>query len=530
MSDGLTEGQVAPAEGDVPLLAARDLWKAFGATQALRGVSLTIAPGEIHGLCGQNGAGKSTLVKILTGLVRPDQGAISFQGREVRFARPADAQAAGIAVVDQELSVVPALTVAENVRLGAQDTPFFVRKRKADANVTAILERVGIGDIRPDTRLETLSMPLRQLVEIARLLDRNAQLLILDEPTASLSRGDSLIVFAALRELVSRGHSVLYVSHRLDEVLDLCDKITVLRDGQLVAMHEIAEINHQKLVRLIVGEDGTRAMAEGAANAAHRSNRATHAGHEREIVIERVSLPPALTSFSYRIQPGEVVGLAGQVGSGATEILRSLGGLEPDALVDVTCDGKALRLRKPADAIAAGIYFVSNDRQTEGLFLSRSIETNLVGTRLRLLSKLGFVRTGKARRLAASLAERVVVRGARLSADAADLSGGNQQKVFIGRTLDASRNRLLLLDEPTRGVDVGGRAEIHNLIRNACAEGTSVVFSSGESDEVLALADTIITLKAGEVVAVHARAEMTEESLLAETTGTVGPAEVSVGV
>lgn len=504
------------------MLEATELWKTFGATKALRGVSIDIRRGEIHGLCGQNGAGKSTLVKVLTGSLRPDSGSIRLLGERVRFAKSADAQAAGIAVVDQELSVVPALSVAENIRLGAKDAPLLLRRRSTAREVVELLQRVGIRDLSPSTRLETLSMPLRQLVEIARLLDRDAQLLVLDEPTASLSRGDSLVIFSALRELAEHGHSVLYVSHRLDEVLDLCNRITVLRDGTRVGVHDVAEIDHEMLVRLIIGESGTRKVIDSALRAANQHQQEPEARPARhsDTVIENVSLPPKVGSFSYRLHPGEIVGLAGQVGSGASEILRAVAGLEPDASVWVDQDGRKLALRKPAHAIAAGIYYVSNDRQGEGLFLQRSISTNLIAMRLRRLSKFGFVQITRAQQLARSLAQRMGVRGAHLSATASELSGGNQQKVLIGRTLDVERNRLLLLDEPTRGVDVGGRADIHTLIRTAAAAGTSVFFSSGEPDEILSLADTVITLQAGRVVAIHPRGELDEARLLVETTGT----------
>jgi ABC-type sugar transport system ATPase subunit len=500
------------------LLEVRDVSKAFGATQALRGVSLTVSPGEIHGLCGRNGAGKSTLVKILTGIEQPDAGIVRFQGEEVRFHRPRDAQAAGIAVIDQELSVVPVLTVEENVRLGAIDTPF-MRRRNTSRRVRALLDRVGLTNLSPSSPVEHLSMAERQLVEIARLLDRDASLLLLDEPTASLSLEDSLIVFDALRKLASEGTGVLYVSHRLGEVLDLCSQVTVLRDGAVVADKPTAALDHDSLVNLIVGEfeqdrfeSGRRELdrAEGRDSASHASGTA--------VTIEHVAVPSKVVAFSLSILPGQVVALAGQVGSGTREVLRALAGLEPDARVAVTYSGRPLRVRRPSDALAAGIFYISNDRKNEGLFLSRSVEQNLLATRLKTLSKLGYVAPRVRRKVGRELASQVAVDPGMLSRPVAALSGGNQQKVFIGRCLDRRPTRLLLLDEPTRGVDAAGRESIHGLIRRASAQDAAVLFTSGEPDEVLELADVVVSFQHGTVVSIRSRSEVTEDRLLADTT------------
>lgn len=497
-----------------PLVECLGITKSYGATQALKGVDFAIRAGQVHGLCGQNGAGKSTLVKIITGLIRPDSGTMRLGGNDVVLRSPADAQANGIAVVDQELSVIPALSVAENIMLGTRGDPFWRGRGYAHDRVRKLLDRVGLRDVSPEARLETLPIATRQLIEIARLLHRNAKVLVLDEPTASLSRGDSLVVFAALRELVSHGHGVVYVSHRLDEILDLCNAITVIRDGRRVAYHRVSDVNHRSLVQLIVGEEGTADL-----RAQELAPEPSVGGDVPDAVrVRHLSIPLRVAGVSFSVRPGEVVGLAGQVGSGATEILRTLGGLEPTADADIEVAGTPVRLRSPAKAIAAGLHFVSNDRKGEGLFLSRSVATNLIATRLASLSKLGVIRSGLAHATAEHLYGKVGVRGARLKTDVGDLSGGNQQKVFIGRCLDRQPCLLLLLDEPTRGVDVGGRAEIHKLIRQACADGAAAIFASGEPSEVLTLADRVITLNAGHVIGTHTAAELTEAQLLAETT------------
>lgn len=513
-----------------PLLAVEDVSRAFGSTQALAAVSLTVARGEIHGLCGQNGAGKSTLVKIISGQLQPDGGRVVFDGREVSFSRPRDAQECGVAIVDQELSVVGALTVEENVLLGDVSEGLVVRRRRSHPRVRTLLERVGLGHLSLGTRVESLSMAERQLLEIARLLGREARLLILDEPTASLSRGDSLVVFGALRELAAQGASVLYVSHRLDEVLDLCHRVTVVRDGRRVADNATRELDHGTLINLIVGEQRAlemstpevRAQVKQDGQAPAASARGGHAAGG-EVVIRRLRVGDRVGEISLRISPGEIVGLAGQVGSGASEVLRALAGLEPDAAGELVVDGRPVQLGSPGRCARHGISFVSNDRKNEGLFLTRSVEHNLLATRLPAIGSRGVIGRGQVRRGAEALVEHLELTTTSLSAPVIDLSGGNQQKVFIGRSLRRDPSHLLLLDEPTRGVDVRGRADIHNLVRRAAAEGTAVLFASGEPDEMLELAHRIVCLQGGEIVSSRPAAEMDQEMLLAETTRTREP-------
>jgi ABC-type sugar transport system ATPase subunit len=511
---GAAEG--APAdEGHHPLLEIDGISRAFGNTQALRDVSLQVAHGEIHGLCGQNGAGKSTLVKIISGQLRPDSGTIRYDGTEVHFARPRDAQRCGVAIVDQELSIVPALSIEENVLLGHAKTPFFLKPRLSRPRVRDLLTRVGLSELVITSPAENLSMAQRQLLEVARLIGRDARLLILDEPTASLSRGDSLVVFSALRELVAQGHSVLYVSHRLDEVLDLCDRVTVIRDGRRVADEPTSQIAHADLVHLIVGAQHALELGRPDVPA---TPSALSERKEAKIHVANLQVRDRVSGISLQLWPGEIVGLAGQVGSGASEVLRALAGLEPDARGQLTVGSTDVRMGSPARSARNGVSFVSNDRKNEGLFLTRSIEHNLVATRLPTISRAGILRRGNVRRRAEELVEHVALKAPGLSASVADLSGGNQQKVFIGRTLGREASHLLLLDEPTRGVDVRGRADIHNLVRRAANDGTSVLFASGEPDEILQLADRVLCMQGGRIVSEHRAEDMTEELLLAETT------------
>jgi ABC-type sugar transport system ATPase subunit len=498
-----------------------DVHRRYGATQALRGVSLSVGPGEIHGLCGQNGAGKSTLVRILTGQTTADAGTIRVRGAQVELGSVSAAQEAGVAAVDQELSVVNCLTVRENLMLGSPRRPLFNRVRADRRQARAMLDRVGLSSLSPDASCEQLSMAQLQLIEIARLLGRSPQLLILDEPTASLSRADSLVVFQALREMAAQGHSVLYVSHRLDEVLDLCDRITVLRDGLRVADERADRLDQASLIHLITGD----VEAAASSRPARRSDDSAPAGPDRvdQRVEVRVSVRDKVEDVALTVHAGRIIGLAGQVGSGATEFLRAAAGLVPGAQVEIKIGGDAFRPRRPADATNRGIAFVSNDRKGEGLFMDMSVGHNLVATRLADFGPAGIVSRRDLSSVSGRLAGALQVKTRSVSAKMTELSGGNQQKVFVGRCLERSDVRLLLLDEPTRGVDVHGRAEIHQLVRTACADGIAVIFASGDPDEVLDLADEIVCLSHGSVVSHTPAAEMTGQRLLTETTRAVSP-------
>lgn len=485
----------------------RGVTKAFGPIVALDNVSFTLRPGEIHALVGHNGAGKSTLVKVLTGVVTPDQGEVLVNGTPVTLANPRQAQAAGIAVVEQELSLVPALTVLENILLGRVGTGSHSRGDDRRA-VQELLTRLGLSNVRPDTVVEDLSMAERQLVEIARALSRDARILILDEPTATLGEREIERVFAGVRELAAAGHGVIFVSHRLGEVLDLCSRVTVMRDGHMIASRPVAEMDRESIVELMLGKVAAKINVE----------RREGAVREGLVVIDGLTVPGHVTDFKLRANGGEIVAIAGQVGSGTSEVLRALAGLIPDARGHVSVAGRAMRLGAPKRAIRAGAVFASNDRKSEGLFLHQSVLRNLLATRLKKVSSWGIVRRGASTALAQRLAGLIGFDSKRLGAPADTLSGGNQQKVFLGRCLEKEDAILLLFDEPTRGVDVGGRADIHNLIRHAASTGNCVIFASTELDEIVDLADTVVTMFAGRITRIGRREEMTAADILAAMT------------
>jgi ABC-type sugar transport system ATPase subunit len=439
-------------------------------------------------------------------VVTPDQGEVLINGTPVTLTNARQSQAAGIAVVEQELSLVPALTVLENILLGR--VGLGLGSRGDRRQVQDLLTRLGLNDVRPDTVVEDLSMAERQLVEIARALSRNARILILDEPTATLGEREIERVFAGVRELASAGSSVIFVSHRLGEVLDLCSRVTVFRDGRMIASQPAAEMNRQSIVELMLGQVAERSQVE----------RRGITARERLVVIDRLSAPGHVTDFGLRANGGEIVAIAGQVGSGTSEVLRALAGLVPDARGDVSIAGRPMRLGAPQRSIRAGAVFASNDRKSEGLFLRQSVARNLLATRLKAVSHGGVLNRGRFSALARRLATLIGFDRKRLGAPAETLSGGNQQKVFLGRCLEKEGVTLLLFDEPTRGVDVGGRADIHNLIRHAASTGACVIFASTELDEIVDLADTVVTMFAGRITRIARREDMTAADILAEMT------------
>jgi ABC-type sugar transport system ATPase subunit len=486
----------------------RGVTKAFGPIVALDNVSFTLRPGEIHALVGHNGAGKSTLVKVLSGVVSPDQGQVLINGTPVTLKSPRQAQAAGVAVVEQELSLVPALTVLENILLGRVGAGGSRSRGDDRRRVQELLTRLGLNDVRPDTVVEDLVMAERQLVEIARALSRDARILILDEPTATLGEREIKRVFAGIRELAAAGHSVIFVSHRLGEVLDLCSRVTVMRDGRMIASRPVAEMDWESIVELMLGKVAEKSVVEG------------RAGGIREglVVIDRLSVPGHVENFGLRTNGGEIVAIAGQVGSGTSEVVRALAGLIPDARGHVSIAGRAMRLGAPQRSIRAGAVFASNDRKSEGLFLHQSVARNLLATRLKTVSRGGFLSPRMSTVLAQRLAGLIGFDPKRLGAAAETLSGGNQQKVVLGRCLEKEDAVLLLFDEPTRGVDVGGRVDIHNLIRDAASTGNCVIFASTELDEIMDLADTVVTMFAGRITRIGRRQEMTATDILTEMT------------
>ncbi|MFG1923109.1 sugar ABC transporter ATP-binding protein [Cryptosporangium sp. NPDC048952] len=473
------------------LVRVEGLSKSYAGTVAIDGVDLEIRAGEIHALCGHNGAGKSTVVRLLSGQESPDGGTIVVDGDPVELKTRRDAQTAGVALVDQELSVVPSLTVGENLLLGDRDAGWLNRRGAQRRRARQVLDALGLTHVRPEQPLSTLGLGERQLVEIARALGQRARLVILDEPTATLTDVESEHVYAAVRSVAAAGCAVLFVSHRLGEVLALCDRVTVMRDGAVVTTNDAAELTVPTLIRHMLGE------------APETAPRSRAESGDTVLELASVRVPDRFGALSLRVRSGTIYAIAGQLGSGASDVLRGLAGLVPAMAGDVTVGSTRLRLADPVAAARSGIAFASNDRKSEGLFLDRSTAVNLLATRIPALSRFGLVGPRRWTETESRMAELCGFSDRQLGQPVGRLSGGNQQKAFVGRSLERPGTRVLLLDDPTRGVDVGGRSAVHRLIREAAARGVAVVFSSTELDELVDLADVVLTMYQGRLVARH---------------------------
>lgn len=473
------------------LLSLRNITKSFGAVQALKDVSLAVAEGEVRAICGENGAGKSTLLKILMGIYRRDGGSIQLDGVEVAIDSSQAAQELGIALVAQELSLAPHLSVLDNIWLGNRNVPFFHRRREFRTRAAEAPDLLGV-DIDLDRPVASLTMGERQIVEIARLLTKNARVLILDEPTATLSDIEIEHMMATLRKLKSAGKSILYVTHRLGEVFEICDSVTVMRNGRDVAHESIGNIDRDTLVEQMLG----RAFEDMYPS--HTPSN-TVAG---QYAIRHLTVPGTVDDFSLTVPRGRIVGLAGQIGSGTESILRARAGLNPYATGTVEVDGTPVPLGSVAARVAENITYISEDRAGEGIF-ERNVLENIVASRLSDHAKFGVLNWGSLRRTATSLCAALNVDAVRLGANAFDLSGGNQQKLLFGRALGGDRPGVLLLCEPTRGVDVGARAEIYKLLREFCDKGYAVFFTSTDLEEIVGISDTVVTMFRGNVVSVY---------------------------
>jgi ABC-type sugar transport system ATPase subunit len=499
------------------MLEADSVSKRFGITVALDDVSVTFSSGEIHALLGENGAGKTTLTRIIAGVESPDSGEICFAGDPITHASPAAALSLGIGLIHQELSLIPALSVGANIFLGRE--PRTVRgsvdDRAIHRRTTEVLRYVGASCHSADL-VESLPLAEQQLVEIARILDRQPRLLIMDEPTASLSRESVARLFEILRELRDSGVAIVYISHEIQEVFVIADRVTVLRDGRVTMTKSIAKTNQDEVVRMMVGRE-LEALFPSRKSAPQGSARPS-------LEVERLSLPGHFEDVSFSLYPGEVVGLAGLIGAGRSALVQSLFGAPPSPLAprdlrgSIRVDGREIAVASPRDAIAHGIGLVPEDRKTEGLLLTLSLSENITLPQLTDLSRYGVVNRAQGARVSRAQIERLRIVTPSASVPARSLSGGNQQKVVLAKWL-AKRCSILLLDEPTRGVDIGAKTEIYAFIRELAENGSAVLFISSSLPEILGLSDRILVMRRGRIVAEHSPDSTSEESLLSAALG-----------
>ncbi|HKW49695.1 MAG TPA: sugar ABC transporter ATP-binding protein [Gemmatimonadaceae bacterium] len=492
------------------LLEVTNVHKRFGGVHALRAASLSVREGEVHALVGENGAGKSTLINILAGAVRRDAGRVVFTGREVDFHTPRQSQGAGIAVIHQDLVTLPALSVAENLLMGRMPA----RSGWLDRTAMRLaadeqLAQVGL-EIDPRTPMRDLSLSQQQLVEIARALSAGARLLVMDEPSSALTEYEAQRLLELVRRVRSRGVAVLYVSHRMAEVFAIADRITVYRDGAYVGTVAVAVTTPGAVISMMVGRD----LAVSTVPKAPRDP------EETILEVRGLARRDALRDVSLTVRRGEIVGLAGLVGAGRSEVARAIFGADRFDAGEIYLEGRRVRFRSPADAIRAGVAMVPEDRKGLALFLEQPVRSNISMVRLPTLARAGVVKLRRERALAVEQSRRLRIRAAGIEAPVRSLSGGNQQKTVLARWL-AMRPKLLVLDEPTHGVDVGAKAEIYALIRALAADGVAILLISSELPEVLDLSDRIVVMREGRVAAVLDRAQADEHTVMLHATGTI---------
>jgi len=500
-----------------PLVSFRRVSKRFPGARALEDVSFDVAAGSCHALCGENGAGKSTLGKLLAGINVPDAGEILVEGRPVHFNDPRDALRAGIGMVHQELSFCENLSVAENLCLG--DLPrrgLFVSRPAMERRARNLLEAI---EATVDVRrlVGDLTVAEQQIVQIAAAVGSGARVIIFDEPTSSLSQREADHLYGLMGRLRARGATCVFVSHRMPEIFRLCDTITVLRDGKHVATRAASTLDESALVQLMIG----RELDE------YLGHRADGEPGEARLTVERLSSPGRFHDIAFQVRAGEVVGLAGLVGAGRSDIAQAIFGLDAEARGRIEVSGKPLADRSPAAAMRAGIGLVPEDRKRQGLVGGLTALENLTLPTLEQLSRFGWIGLGAERALARETFERLKMPPPNLDAIAGGLSGGNQQKIVLAKWL-AARCRVLILDEPTRGVDVGAKAEIHALIRDLAAAGTSILLISSELPELLALSTRMLVLREGRLVGELPRSA-DQDALMRLMAGVDAPISLATG-
>ncbi|WP_434175946.1 sugar ABC transporter ATP-binding protein [Brachybacterium conglomeratum] len=494
---------------DSPLLEVRDISKTFPGVRALRGVSLELHAGEVLAVCGENGAGKSTLMNILSGIMPPDDGGrITFRGSPWAPRTPRDAKDSGLVIVHQELQLVPDLDVAQNIALGrdaGKGPRLLVNDRRRRRECAELLDRLGI-QIPVGARLGDLSVAEQQMVEIARALSYDAKALIMDEPTAALSQQEAEKLFELVEQLTAEGLGVIYISHRLNEVMQLADRVTVLRDGESVFTADRAEVTRPLLIEKMVGrpiEEDRRITSEPSRDVA--------------LEVAHLSTKALLDDVSFTLHRGEILGLAGLMGSGRTELARAIIGADPRSAGTLTIDGRPASVRTPSDAVARGLGYLSEDRKGSGLLLEKSVSDNIAIANLPRNTRFGVVDGSSLDTIADRHVRSLSIRTPSIHQTVRLLSGGNQQKVIIGRWLERDSD-ILIVDEPTRGIDVGAKEEIYAILEELAEAGKSIIVISSEIPEILRISHRIAVMSEGRLAGIVDRADATQDALMALAT------------
>jgi rhamnose transport system ATP-binding protein len=508
LPDAPGTGKAAAAAEETAVFRLLGVAKHFGGVTAVEDVDFDLRPGEVHALVGENGAGKSTLMKMVHGLYEPDEGTLEVGGEVVEFSSPRDAESAGIAMIPQELDLFPELSVTENLFVGRH------RPRTGwgglDRNTMQAEARRRLGSLGVDldvtTTVKRLSAANQQIVAIARALVGEAKAVVMDEPTASLTERETQQLFGIISDLTSSGVGVVYISHRLEEIFAISDRITVLRDGHHITTRPASELDAEELVRLMVGRPLNELFT-----------RSTSSPGEVALEVRGLGRSGEFEGVDLAVRGGEIVGLSGLVGAGRSELAQSIFGISPPEEGEILIDGEEVRVSSPQSAMERGIFYVPEERRSQGLILPFSIKNNITLSILDRISRFGFVPRTE-RQTADRFARELSIRGANISDPASRLSGGNQQKVVLAKSL-AREPRILLLDEPTRGIDVGAKSEIYRLIDDLAKEGKAILLISSELEEVLSMSDRIVVMREGRVTGEFERGEATQEDVMTAATG-----------
>ena len=499
-------------EDKAPVLQIRHISKRFDTTQALDDVSLDLFPGEIHALMGENGAGKSTLIKIMTGVYHPDAGEMLLDGKPIRVGNSVEAQAYGIAAIYQEPMIYPDLNVAENIFITHRSHGLLVNWRKMYQDAEKILAKL---DVKLDVRMPArgLTLAAQQTIEIAKAISLNVRVLIMDEPTASLSAHEVEQLFKLTRSLRDQGVSILFISHRMEEVFEIADRVTIFRDGRWISTLPRSEITHERAIHDMVG----RKIEEFFAKSEGQRG-------ERLISVRGLGKENVFTGINFDLYRGEVLGFAGLVGSRRTDVGLALFGVEPADSGEITLDSKVEKIRTPEQALSRGIAYMTEDRRQIGLTMPMSISSNISLPMLhRYLSRFGLIQRSAEDATAEQFRERLSIRTPSVSHPVGMLSGGNQQKVMLSKWLN-TRPQILILDEPTRGIDVGAKAEVHHIINELAAQGLGIILISSDMPEVMAMSDRILVMREGRQMGIFTREEATQEIILTAAMGQNGGA------